>query len=192
MSHSILLHCDEHLEVSVTREKQAIWQAHPDWSEQQFRTAWLKRKREIFDDLCNDDLNTTLQPERPGDLLPLARVTDQTGAVGGCLSGLPLDLADACRHSTTSTQYRRTIRLDRSSRLCPCRGTAKARRFTSTTWLHHRRTNYRCSRATTAFRITDPQPPVSPPRTTMTQWAGPRLAVSTFITVHDSGQVSSS
>ena len=85
MSHSILLHCNENVEVSVTRKKQAIWRAHPGWTEQQFRVAWLKRKREIFYNLCNDDLDTTQQREGPGDPLPQAQATDQAGLVGGFL-----------------------------------------------------------------------------------------------------------
>ena len=189
MSHSILLHCDENVEISVTREKQAIWRAHPDWSEQQFRTAWLKRKREIFDDLCNDDLNTTQQPQEPGDLLPQAHMTDQTGLVGGFLSGMSLDLADACRHSTTSTRSRRTSRLDRFSRLLPCLGTATANRHTSTTCQRRRRTNCRSSQATKVLRITGPQLLFTRPDTTAIQRTGPRLAVTTSIAIHESGQV---
>jgi len=191
MSHSILLHCNENVEVSVTRKKQAIWRAHPGWTEQQFRVAWLKRKREIFYNLCNDDLDTTQQREGPGDPLPQAQATDQAGLVGGFLSGLSLDLADACRHSTSSAGFRRTSRLDGSSRLFQCLGTATANRHTSTTCRHRRRTNCRCSQAMTVFITTDLQPPFTRPDTTAVRRTGPRLAVARLTSTHNDFKVKS-
>ena len=68
-------HLNESVFSTLDKERLAIWQAHPDWSEQRRQQAWSQRRAQIASYLFGN--GATTQEELEGTSLALTQGADR-------------------------------------------------------------------------------------------------------------------